>query len=308
MKRKLSSQTGLAIVVFVVACLLGPPSTGFAGQGQDRASGSPPASGGGSAGSNGGGSAGGGGGAVDRASGGGGGGFMGGAAGGDSGGGRVGATGGSGLAMPRTGGGGDHSGGGRTTPRATSGGSIGSRAAGRPRDDSREASGVPQHSRPRDPDQPALGTAVPRPADSRPATGLGRTTTVVPGGYYGGYGFGYPYGFGGYYGGFYGGFYDPWYDPWYGGYPSFGYPQTGGGFSDEGLLRLKIKPRDAEVYVDGFFVGTVDEFDGVFQRLHIEAGAHRIEVRAPGYETLIFDVRIVPDRKTTYQGEMRRVQ
>ena len=121
---------------------------------------------------------------------------------------------------------------------------------------------------------------------------------------YGGYRYGYPYGLGGYFGGFY----DPWYDPWYGGYPSYGYPQAGGGFSDEGLLRLKIKPSDAEVYVDGFFVGIVDEFDGVFQRLHIESGVHRIEVRAPGYETLTFDVRIVPDRKTTYQGEMRRIQ
>ena len=70
----------------------------------------------------------------------------------------------------------------------------------------------------------------------------------------------------------------------------------------------QIKPRNAEVYVDGYYVGLVDEFDGLFQRLHIESGAHRVEVRAAGYETLQFDVRISFEHTTTYQGEMRRIQ
>ena len=78
--------------------------------------------------------------------------------------------------------------------------------------------------------------------------------------------------------------------------------------SDEGALKLKIKPRQGEVYVDGYFVGVVDDFDGIFQRLHIESGAHRIEVRASGYETLEFDVRITPDHTTTYTGEMKKIQ
>ncbi len=140
--------------------------------------------------------------------------------------------------------------------------------------------------------------------------------SIVPGGYYGpGYG-----GYGGYYGAGYG-YYDPWggyggyggyyggyYDPWYGGYPA--YPQGGYGadtFDDEGKLRLKLKPRDAEVYVDGYYAGVVDDFDGIFQRLHLDSGPHRIEVRAPGYEPLVFEVRITPDHTTTYQGEMKRI-
>jgi PEGA domain len=299
MKRILSPQTDLAIAALVVACVLALPSTGRAGQAQDRASAGGAASGGGAGASAGGGAATGGG-AVDRASAGSGGGFSGGSSRSDSGGSRAGATGGSGMAVPRASSG-DRSSGG-STPRHTGGGSIGTRAAGRTQDDAEKPSGVPRYSRPRDPNEPTQGTAVPRPPDSRPTRGTGGTTYIVPGGYYGGYGYGYPYG-----GSYFGGFYDPWYDPWYGGYPGYGYPQTGGGFSDEGLLRLKIKPRDAEVYVDGFFAGIVDEFDGVFQRLHLESGAHRIEVRAPGYETLTFDVRIVPDRKTTYQGEMQRI-
>ena len=48
-----------------------------------------------------------------------------------------------------------------------------------------------------------------------------------------------------------------------------------------GSLRLKIKPRDAKVYVDGYFVGVIDDFDGMFQKLGIDAGGHRVEIKAP---------------------------
>jgi hypothetical protein len=115
----------------------------------------------------------------------------------------------------------------------------------------------------------------------------------------------YPWGFayggaavGGYYGGYFGA-----YDPWYGWFPTYA-PSYAPVSGDDGALRLKVKPADASVYVDGYYVGVVDDFDGIFQRLHIEAGPHRIEIRAPQYETLTFDVRITPDETTTYRGEL----
>ena len=116
--------------------------------------------------------------------------------------------------------------------------------------------------------------------------------------------------YGSYYGGYFGGDARGYYDPWFGGYPGYDDPQapTYLGSTDEGSLRLKIKPREAEVYVDGYFVGIVDDFDGIFQRLRIASGSHRIEVRADGYEPLSFDVRITPDRTTTYQGALKRIQ
>jgi PEGA domain len=120
----------------------------------------------------------------------------------------------------------------------------------------------------------------------------------VTGGGYGGY---FPWGYGGLgFGGYYG-YYDPW---WYDPYP----PVYGGGDYDyDGALRLKVKPRDASVYVDGYFAGRVDDFDGVFQRLKIEPGPHRVELRLDGYETLTFEVRIDPDRKITYTGELKKL-
>ena len=74
-----------------------------------------------------------------------------------------------------------------------------------------------------------------------------------------------------------------------------------------GRLRLKVKPEHAQVFVDGYFVGLVDRFDGVFQRLHIEPGPHRIEFRADGYgyEPLTYDVLVQPDRTITYTGALK---
>jgi hypothetical protein len=172
---------------------------------------------------------------------------------------------------------------------------------------------------------PVVGTAVPR--GTVPSTG-GTTAVIVSGygvapwyfaglglgGYYGGYLGAYGGGYGAYAGGYY--------DPWFGAYPGYspgygpGYgldygdpqaPPVYGRREDEGSLHLKIKPRQAEVYVDGYYVGIVNDFNGMFHRLHVESGDHRIEVRASGYETLSFDVRVQPGRTTTYQGELKRI-
>ena len=125
----------------------------------------------------------------------------------------------------------------------------------------------------------------------------------------------YPYGY--YYAGYglgLGYFYDPWmwgyYSPYgYGGDPYY----SGGGYSREGSrdlggLRLKVKPEQGQVYVDGYYVGEVDSFDGVFQKLQIEAGAHRVEIRADGYETVQFEVMVTPGETVTYKGDMKRIQ
>jgi translation initiation factor IF-2 len=114
------------------------------------------------------------------------------------------------------------------------------------------------------------------------------------GGYYGG---GPYYGGGGYYGGgYYGGGYG-------GGYDS----GTGSGYYGTGNLKLKVKPRDAEVYVDGYYAGLVDDFDGMFQKLELEAGPHRIEVRKAGYSTMTFEVRVPTEESVTYRGELKQL-
>jgi PEGA domain-containing protein len=78
--------------------------------------------------------------------------------------------------------------------------------------------------------------------------------------------------------------------------------------SEVGRLRLRVEPATAQVYVDGFYMGTVDDFNGSGQDVSLEAGPHRIEIRAPGYETLTFDVKTDPSRTITYRGALRPVR
>ena len=113
-----------------------------------------------------------------------------------------------------------------------------------------------------------------------------------------------------------GGFYSPYYydpfffaDPWYGGYQ---YPIRPYGYGyrlaePEASVRLEVKPKEAEVFVDGYYAGVVDDFDGTWQSLKLDSGGHNIEIRKPGLETLRFDVHVQPERSITFRGDMKAV-
>jgi hypothetical protein len=116
----------------------------------------------------------------------------------------------------------------------------------------------------------------------------------------------YPYGYGAFGLGYF--YYDPyrWYPRSYAPYVGSGYYGPDFSYFDIGELRLDVSPRHAQVYVDGYYAGTVDDFDGAFQALKLQPGPYQIEIVAPGYETLVFDVRISPRQKTRYRGDLVR--
>jgi len=89
-------------------------------------------------------------------------------------------------------------------------------------------------------------------------------------------------------------------DPYQGGY------SAGSSYRETGSLRLKIKPSQAQVYIDGYYVGLVDSFDGAFQKLGIDAGTHKVEIRAEGYQTAEFEVVIAPGETATYKGDLKK--
>ncbi|HUL72495.1 MAG TPA: PEGA domain-containing protein [Vicinamibacterales bacterium] len=153
------------------------------------------------------------------------------------------------------------------------------------------------------------------PAQPRPAP----APHPGPGGPHGGthvtvgVGFGYPYwgGFGFGYG------YWPWYGygyPWgfgWGWYPPYGYPfypyyPYGYGYIDmlTASVRLDVKPRDAEVYVDGYLAGKIDDFDGTFQRLHVRPGEHDLVLYRDGYRTVKQHVYLGPNSDQKIQFAM----
>jgi hypothetical protein len=73
----------------------------------------------------------------------------------------------------------------------------------------------------------------------------------------------------------------------------------------ESNLRLEVTPRDAMVYVDGYLAGAVDEFDGLFQRLHVTPGEHELTLYLAGYRTIHERLYLSPNatRKITHTME-----
>ena len=78
-------------------------------------------------------------------------------------------------------------------------------------------------------------------------------------------------------------FYDPWFNP----YSAY---QVGAS------LRIQAEPRETEVFVDGYYAGTVDDFDGFFQRLHLEPGEHEVTLYLEGHRTERQSVYLQPGR------------
>lgn len=107
--------------------------------------------------------------------------------------------------------------------------------------------------------------------------------------------------------------YSPYYDPFlqYGSpWGPYGYPYGYGygyGYRDDltSSLRLQVTPREAEVLVDGYSAGTVDDFDGVFQRLRLRPGSHEVTIYLEGYRTIRQRLYLSPgaDQKVKYAME-----
>lgn len=89
-------------------------------------------------------------------------------------------------------------------------------------------------------------------------------------------------------------FYDPWFYPYrYGWYPP--YPYGYGQFYDaSSSLRLQVSPRETEVFIDGYYAGTVDDFDGFFQRLRLERGEHEVTLYLAGHRTVTQKIFLQP--------------
>jgi len=92
-----------------------------------------------------------------------------------------------------------------------------------------------------------------------------------------------------------------------------GYYETSPGYYEvplenapPGGVQLDIDPRRAQVYVDGTYVGVVEEFSGYFHHLELPAGPHDIAVVAPGYDTLSFRVVVAPGATLTQRGTLSR--
>ena len=105
--------------------------------------------------------------------------------------------------------------------------------------------------------------------------------------------------------------YDPFFGPWL--YPysyQFGIPYPYGAYryaEPESNVRVDVTPREAAVYVDGYYAGTVDEFDGVFQRLRVRPGEHEIVVYLEGYRSIREQLYLGPNSTRKIHQTMERL-
>ena len=85
-------------------------------------------------------------------------------------------------------------------------------------------------------------------------------------------------------------------------YPRYYYEY--GSYSTHASVRLLVEPAEAEVYVDGYYAGVVDDFDGIFQRLHLTPGTHEITLRLDAFQTWRAEVYAVPDHTVELHHHM----
>jgi hypothetical protein len=65
-----------------------------------------------------------------------------------------------------------------------------------------------------------------------------------------------------------------------------------------------VNLKQTEVWLDGYYSGTVDDFDGSYQRLYMPPGEHEILLRLDGYRTYREVIQISPGRTLKLQHEM----
>jgi len=106
-----------------------------------------------------------------------------------------------------------------------------------------------------------------------------------------------------YYHPYFGFYFGPYYGPFYP-YPG---PFFGPARYAVSAVRTRVKPVETEVYVNGYFAGLVDDFDGVFQRLYLPSGEHEIQFRLDGYETWEQRLYLQPGDTRDVVHQMRRL-
>ena len=88
----------------------------------------------------------------------------------------------------------------------------------------------------------------------------------------------------------------PWWPRWR--YPYPYYPV----YDRSADVRVLVTPKEAAVYVDGFYAGIVDDFNGFFQRLTLPPGGHEIVLYLETYRTVRHRIYLSPG--TTFRIEL----
>ena len=79
---------------------------------------------------------------------------------------------------------------------------------------------------------------------------------------------------------------------------------TGLPLHETSTVKISGYPSRAAVFVDGLFVGHVDEFNGWGRAMLVAPGVHRITIALPGYETFEAEINPHPDQKVEIKTDL----
>jgi hypothetical protein len=79
---------------------------------------------------------------------------------------------------------------------------------------------------------------------------------------------------------------------------------AGPGVSIYGGLSFDIQPYDADLFIDGEYVGKVGDFTPGTEPLTLTPGVHRIAIQRDGFRPMEWEVAIEPGEVIPYRGTM----
>jgi hypothetical protein len=94
-----------------------------------------------------------------------------------------------------------------------------------------------------------------------------------------------------------------WYDPYIVGQPGYTRP-----YMSYGGVSFDVEPRDADLFVDGEYVGRVSDFTSYDPPLTLVAGRHHVEIASGDYRVVEFDITILANQVIPYQGTLPYVR
>jgi hypothetical protein len=86
-----------------------------------------------------------------------------------------------------------------------------------------------------------------------------------------------------------------------------GYPYPYRYAARDASVRFDVKPEQTAVYLDGYYAGIVDDFDGAFQRLRTAPGGHEVTLYLYGYRTYTERVYLSPDNTFKFRHRMEKL-
>lgn len=72
-----------------------------------------------------------------------------------------------------------------------------------------------------------------------------------------------------------------------------------------GRLVLDVQPASAQIYADGYYIGMSEDFSAARGGGMLEAGTHRLDVSADGFEPQAVDLRLSPGQPVTYRATLK---